>query len=76
MRQLASFLEKIRIRTTTEEYYRMKFMADLKGAQITPLDAILGIPLDEESMFDSKTDTELEKRALQMLEERRAMSRG
>lgn len=72
MRQLVSFLDKIRVRGITKEYYQMKFHASLHRAEIAPLEEILGVP-SKEKQFDKETDEALNQRALQILKERKAM---
>lgn len=72
MRQLKAFMEKIRIRTVTEEYYHRNFFAQLHRAEMPSLDSILGVASeDEETPFDERSDKELEARALALLEERK-----
>lgn len=68
-----AFLEKIQLRNTTRQYYKMKFQASLHQAEISPLEDILGVPSEGETHFDADTDAAFEKRALQLLEERRKM---
>lgn len=72
MRQLVSFVQAIHKRNTVKEYYRSAFLAKLHRAEIKPLEEILGVAL-EENPFDEKTDAELERRALKILEQKKAM---
>lgn len=72
MRQVVAFIEKIRIRSTTREYYRMSFFAKLHKAEIASLDEILGVASeDEASQFTEEHDKAMEARALALLEERK-----
>lgn len=76
MRQLVAFLEKIRVRTNTEEYYHRKFFAQLHGAEMPFLEEVLGVASeDEENSFNEQTNKELDERALRLLEERRAQAK-
>lgn len=71
MRQLVHFLELIRIRITTKEYYYFLFFAKLNHAEIPPLEDILGVSSNEdESAFDEKTDKILEEHAKNLLREK------
>lgn len=75
MRQLVEFLRCIRRRRTTNEYYHLSFFAKLHNAEMTPLESILGVDLEEtENKFDTESEAALEKRALQLLHERRQMA--
>lgn len=69
MRQLVAFVDRIRRRNVTEEYYHRNFFAQLHGVEMPSLDSILGVASNEESPFDTKTDEYLEKRALALLHE-------
>ncbi len=70
MRQLAAFLETCHKRNTTLEWSRSNFLASLQGAEIKPLEEILGVDSnDEESAFDPETDRILEERAQRILKQ-------
>lgn len=66
------FLEAIRIRNTTNKYYDFKFHASLHKAEMASLDEVLGVDLVEESAFDERTEAEMDKIALKLLEQKRA----
>jgi hypothetical protein len=59
------------VRHTTKEYYNLAFHAKLKGAEMIPLDEVLGVSSNSSS-FDETTDQRLERLALQRLAERKA----
>lgn len=75
-RQIVAFSDAIQVRRFKEEYYRQAAAARLHNAhghtvELTPLEDILGVASKEEaSAFDPKTDEILERRAMQLLEER------
>lgn len=75
MRQLVAFAKAIRVRNTVTEWQRMAFLAKLHKCEIQPLEEILGVPLGQMQRFDSKTDEILEKRARQLLAEKRMLQR-
>lgn len=72
MRQVWAFLEKIRVRKTTEEYYHLAFFAKLHRAEMASLEEVLQVGSNE-SAFDSKTDDYLEQHAKKLLEKKKAM---
>lgn len=50
------------------EYHRNSFHAKLHGAEMSPLEDILGVSSEEDSAFDPETDAKLERMALENLE--------
>lgn len=77
MRQLVALVRAIHVRNTKKEYYRSKFMASLHRAEIPSLNEVLGVQSEEEetSNFDKETDAFLERRAFEMLKEKRTNGR-
>ncbi len=63
-------MDAAHIRNTSLEWSRSNFLASLQGAEIKPLEEILGVSSNEESAFDDSTDKVLEERAQQILKER------
>lgn len=74
MRQLWAFLDKIRVRTLTQEYNRTAILCKFHNAEICSLDEILGVSSDEED--ETNFGEQFEKRALALLEERRKAALG
>lgn len=74
MRQMCAFLEKIRIRLTTREYYRSELLAKVNGFEIGSLESVLGVSSGGEALFDDAASDAMEKRALELFEERKRLA--
>lgn len=70
MRQLVCFMEKIRVRTTTKEYYHFKFLASLQRVEMPSLESILGVASEDETEFSEAENTAMEAHALKLFEEK------
>lgn len=71
MRQLLHLLDKIRVRNTTEAYYRDAFLAKLHHAEIAPLEQILGVSSSQGQPFDPQVDKAMDEHAQKLLREKK-----